>query len=207
MRTARLSNPLPLLLLALLLISAVWGLRSVSAKLPPPSPATAGSAFAAATTDGCLPSHDGYLRARLRSGSLEKGDVDIDWNDADMQCEGGLRPDAQGMRMMFAGRKPGDQHRLRLVFGLAAQPDVHEAHNVPTNITLIDEDDQRLFSTAGDGKCTIDALTLQPTLASADEHWHRFTARGFCTGPASTLSGNDTLLVDRFDFAGMVRDD
>jgi hypothetical protein len=154
---------------------------------------------AATAAKGCTPTDGAYLRLRLRAA--DQPDLDIDWKDADMQCEGGLRPEGRGIRMVFAGALP-DGHQLRVVFGMATAADVIPARNVPTNLTVIFEDEQKLFSTAGDGKCTIDALTLQ---VSAGRRW--LAARGFCTEPAIHIGGSDTLLVDRFDFAGVAPDE
>ena len=48
-------------------------------------------------TSSCLPSHDGYLRVRLRGAR----DLDVDWHDADLECEGGERPGQGGLRLAF----------------------------------------------------------------------------------------------------------
>jgi len=70
---------------------------------------------------------------------------------------------------------------------------------------VIFEGERRLFATQGDDKCTVDALTQQRTgpLGGPERSW-RIEARGFCVGPAATLSGDARLLVTRFDFAGRI---
>ncbi|HEX2789600.1 MAG TPA: hypothetical protein VHN17_04165 [Steroidobacteraceae bacterium] len=133
--------------------------------------------------------------------------MDIDWHDADMQCDGGPRPGQRGVRLTFAGPALRGQHTLRFVFGIAAAPGARSAHNVPTNVTVIFEGERKLFSTAGDGKCSIDEYTEQPLPAPADARLHRLSARGFCTAPATTLAGKGGLLLSRFDFAGPVLDE
>jgi hypothetical protein len=165
-----------------------------------PSGITPAVAAPAVAASNCLPSHDGYLRLRMRGAS----DMDIDWRDADMQCDGGPRPGQQGLRLTFAGPAQGGGHNLRFVFGIAAAPGARSAHNVPANVTVIFEGERKLFSTAGDGKCTIDEFTEQPLPAQADAHLHRLTARGFCIAPATALAGKAGLLLSRFDFAGPV---
>jgi hypothetical protein len=166
------------------------------------APTAIAPAAAAPATDAssCLPTHDGYLRLRMRGDS----NLDIDWRDADMQCDGGPRPGQQGVRLTFAGPAHGGAHNLRFVFGIAAAPGARSAHNVPANVTVIFEGERKLFSTAGDGKCTIDELTEQSLPAQADRHLHRLTARGFCIAPATALAGKAGLLLSRFDFAGPV---
>ena len=48
---------------------------------------------------GCFAAGDGYLRARMR-GAV---DLDLDWKDAQMQCEGGPRPSGNGIRVSIGG--------------------------------------------------------------------------------------------------------
>jgi hypothetical protein len=188
---------LTVLLYLLVLMTSAFGIRSAQALV-----ASAPAPIAAHPRAGCLPSRDGYLRARIRGEDA----INIDWHDADMQCDGGLRPeDLGGMRVTFAGSLPQDGRQVRLIFGIAAPADARTAHDVPANVTLIFEDDKKLYSTAGEGKCTIDELSLQ-SAAEAHGSWRRLVARGFCTIPVTTLNGSEALELDRFDFAGGLRD-
>jgi hypothetical protein len=150
---------------------------------------------------GCIPTGDAYLRARLRGDS----DLDLNWSDTQMQCDGDPRPDGSGVRVTFVGRAPAGV--IRLVFGVAADPKTVSARNVPTNVTVIFEDQQKLYSTAGDGKCTIDELKQRSNPAEGIGRWLRVEARGYCTGPATIITGSDSLLMDRFDFAGIVHEE
>jgi hypothetical protein len=172
-------------------------------------------------THGCPAKNGGYLRARLRGAST----LDIDWRGGQLQCEGDPRPDQHGLRMTFVGTVgPGDHH-LRFVFGIDTRARAGEAHEVPTNLTLIFEGEGRLYATRGNGQCTIDWLRAQPLRASDRTRRLQIEARGFCIGPASALEdasvnthgasaagaaagdalAGDQLLVTRFDFAGAVR--
>jgi hypothetical protein len=169
---------------------------------------TAADASTAAVTPAtmapnCLPSHDGYLRLRMRGAS----NMDIDWHDADMQCDGGPRPGQQGLRVTFLGPAQRGGHNLRFVFGIAAAPGARSAHNVPANVTVIFEGEHKLYSTAGDGKCTIDEFTEEALPGNVDRHLRRLSARGFCTAPARAVAGRSGLLLSRFDFAGLVLDE
>lgn len=164
----------------------------------PPAAATAATAGAASATAGCLPGHDGYLRLRLR-GAIDR---DIDWPDAQLQCEGGPRPQHRGGRIAFAGPVQAG-HRLRLVFGLTGLAAGHDAHNLPTNVTVIVEGAAQLYATLGDGKCSTAELTQRPLPTAAGAHRYRITARGFCLEPATAASGG-RLLISRFDFAGPI---
>lgn len=155
---------------------------------------------------GCLAAGDGYLRARVR-GAL---DLDLDWKDAQMQCEGAPRPPGKdhgsnGVRVSIAGPLRGDGRRIRLVFGIADLREGASGQALRTNVTLLFEGEKRLFATLGDDKCTTDSVSQQrvETLGS-DRAVYRVVARGFCTGPASNLTQTERVVITSFDFAGRV---
>jgi hypothetical protein len=159
------------------------------------SPGTA----AARAHHGCLPTGNGYLRARIR-GALN---LDIDWHNGEIECEGGPRPDGSGLRVSFAGPAHADGRRLRMVFGVGSVHEGRGGHDLPTNLTVIFEGEERLFATRGDDHCTVDDLRQERVgaLGGPKRSW-RIVARGFCISPASTLSSDARILIDRFDFAG-----
>jgi hypothetical protein len=167
--------------------------------MPPGAlPGPAGAPPAAAPR-GCLPAGNGYLRARIR-GALN---LDIDWHNAEIECDGGPRPDGSGIRVSFAGPKRSDGHRLRLVFGVNAAREGHAARDLPTNLTLIVEGAQRLYTTRGEDHCTVDSLIEQRlSTPGRKPRTYRVVARGFCVAPASTLNNAEHILVSSFDFAG-----
>ncbi|MBV9344168.1 MAG: hypothetical protein JOZ03_04170 [Gammaproteobacteria bacterium] len=174
--------PIRALLLSLV-TTAAW-----AAPPPPVAPPT-----------GCLPTGNGYLRARIR-GAMN---LDLNWRNAEIQCEGGLRPDGSGLRLAFAGPLHGDGRRLRLVFGVQAVQEGRAGRDLPTNLTVIFEGEERLFATRGDDHCTVDRLEQERlgALGGSRRTW-RIVARGFCVAPASTLASDARILVSRFDFAG-----
>ena len=161
--------------------------------LPAAAPAPAGPRH------GCLASGDGYLRAVIR-GALN---LDLDWHDAELECEGGPRPDGSGLRVSFAGPAHGEGHRLRIVFGVESVHEGSPGRELPTNLTVIFEGEERLFATRGDDHCTVDELRQERVgaLGGPRRSW-RIVARGFCIAPASTLSSDARILMSRFDFAG-----
>ena len=162
---------------------------------PPPAPASK----PAQHTAGCLQAGNGYLRARIR-GSLN---LDIDWHNGEIECDGGSRPDGSGIRVSFAGPRQSDGRRLRMVFGVGEAKEGRSGRELPTNLTVIFEGEDRLFATRGDGRCTVDELEQERLGAlGGPRRTYRIVARGFCVDPASTLSGDGRILVSRFDFAG-----
>jgi hypothetical protein len=153
---------------------------------------------------GCLAGGNGYLRAKIR-GAMS---LDVNWHNAEMECEGGPRPDGSGIRVAFAGPRHPDGRRLRLVFGVEALQEGHPAHDLPTNLTVIFEGEERLFATRGDDHCTVDELHQERVgaLGGTQRSW-RIVARGFCVAPASNLTGDARILVSSFDFAGVAQFD
>src|SRR5256886_11532824 len=125
-----------LLLCAGGLATALSGAASIAAARPAPAvPAPAGG------SKGCLPGGNGYLRARIR-GALN---LDIDWHDAEIECDGGPRPDGSGLRVSFAGPRHADGRRLRLVFGVGSVQEGRTGRALPTNLTVIFEGEERVL--------------------------------------------------------------
>ena len=165
---------------------------------PPAKPA---AQTAANTTAGCFAVGGGYLRARMR-GAL---DLDLNWKNEEMLCEGGPRPSGNGVRVSIGGPPRADGHRLRLVFGIAGIGEGDGGQALRTNLTILFEGEQRIFATQGDDKCTVDSLTqARVEVPGPGRAVYRVVARGFCLGPATSLSRNERVLLTSFDFAGRV---
>jgi hypothetical protein len=181
-------------LLALALASAV-GAGTAAAQ-----PARQSAPAAVTATHGCLPTGNGYLRATIR-GALN---LDINWRNAELECEGDERPDGSAIRVIFAGPRGPNGHRLRMVFGIGRAREGKSGRELPTNLTVILEGDGRLFATRGDDHCTVDSLRQDRLPGGAGAaHSYRMVARGFCISPAGTLNNAQRILVSSFDFAGL----
>jgi hypothetical protein len=153
------------------------------------------------STHGCLASGDGYLRARIR-GALN---LDVSLRNAELECDGGPRPDGSGIRVSFAGPARSDGRRLRMVFGVTKATEGAKGRELPTNLTVIFEGEQRMFATRGDDKCTVDEFNQERVGAlGGPTRTYRVIARGFCITPVKALDSEQTILVNSFDFAGNV---
>ena len=162
-----------------------------------PSPAAADPA----ARTGCLAAGDGYLRARVR-GAIA---LDLDWKDAQMQCEGAPRPSGNGVRVSIGGPLRGAGRRIRIVFGIAGVGEGAAGTALRTNVTLLFEGEKRIFATQGDDKCTVDSLRQQRVETLGQSRTiYRVEARGFCVGPATSLLRDERVFITSFDFAGRV---
>jgi hypothetical protein len=154
---------------------------------------------APAARHGCLPGGDGYLRARLRGTE----NLDVDWHNAELECDGGPRPGGVGLRVSFAGPPHPDGRRLRMVFGMSRVREGRGGRELPTNVTIIFEGEQRFYSTRGDEHCTVDRLRQERIGAlGGDKRTWRVVASGFCVSPANGVNSEGRILVMSFDFAG-----
>jgi hypothetical protein len=152
-------------------------------------------------SQGCLVSGNGYLRAKIR-GSMK---LDIDLHDSELECDGGVRPDGSGIRVSFAGPLRSDGRRIRMVFGIIGTAEGAAGRELPTNLTVIFEGEQRLFATRGDDKCTADELSQERVGAlGGPVRSYRIVARGFCIAPINALTGPEKIFISSFDFAGNV---
>ena len=154
------------------------------------------AAAKAAAPASCLPSGDGYLRARV-GGAI---DADIDWPNSGTVCDGEQKTTPAGIRVSFRRAAP-TRPNLLFVFGLTGVREGQSLTAGRVNLTVFDQGRGRVFSTEGDGRCTIDSLSQRRVGAG---HTYRIEARGFCTEPARAVRGRGDILVSRFDFAGVV---
>jgi len=155
----------------------------------------------AKNSHGCLASGDGYLRARIRGALV----LDVSLRNAELECDGGPRPDGSGIRVSFAGPARSDGRRLRMVFGVAKAKEGALGRELPTNLTVIFEGEQRMFATRGDDKCTVDEFKQERVGAlGGPVRTYRVIARGFCIAPVKALNSEQTIVVNSFDFAGNV---
>lgn len=162
----------------------------------PSSPSRAGPARKRATR-GCLADGSGYLRARIQ-GAVN---LDIDWPNVRLACEGSARSRGRGLRLSFAGPLP--RHgRLRMIFGVAAVRAGHPGRELPTSVTVIFEGKRRLYATLGRNKCTVDRLRQRLVARHGRIDIYRVAARGFCFDPLTDLIHDDRIVMSRFDFAG-----
>ena len=143
----------------------------------------------------CVPAEEGSLHARLQ-GAV---DAEIDWADGVPQCKGGLRPDGDGVRLIYKGNLP--EGPLLVVIGIGPLRAGESARDVPVNLTLVREGTGRFFATQGNDKCAMDEVRQEP---AGEPQVYRLTGRGYCIQPARAVGGDGAVLVSRFDVKALV---
>jgi len=148
------------------------------------------------TLNLCSRESDGFLSGRMY-GAL---DLNIDWQGANMNCEGMLRPDGNGIRLLFAS-KQGRKARLVFVIGVEGRIDQLTRKERVANITIIDEIDGRFFSTSGIDRCW---TTIHKVEKIVGERFPAFQIDGdvYCAGGLPSLSDRGTVTLGDFRFSG-----
>jgi hypothetical protein len=177
------------------------GDRGTAQEEPPAQSATAAkdgaTPTAAASPALCTPAPTGSLRARL-NGAI---DAEIDWGPDTQHCLGGVRPQGDGVRLIYKGSIP-EIGPLLLVFGVAPLRLGESARDVPVNLTVVREGTGQFFATQGEDKCALDSVAQTPV--PGDTSSYRLEGRGYCVQPARAVGGDGAVLVSRFDVVATV---
>jgi len=194
--------PAPLLALALLAGGCGHAGDQPRPGATPSGPTTNAPTDAAAPLSSagdalCVPAETGALRARLQ-GTI---DAEIDWGPDQEHCLGGVRPQGDGLRLVYKGSVT-DVGSLLLVFGVGPLRPGESARNVPVNLTVVREGTGQFFATQGQDKCALDTVTQAPV--PGDTSFYRLEGRGYCTQPARAVGGEGAVLLSRFDVIAVV---
>lgn len=148
----------------------------------------------------CLPGQEGFLSMRLR-GSIE---AEVSWKEPELDCTGMSRPDGRGLRIRFAGPLESGGE-LAVVFAAPELGIGVSGRGVPVNVTLLHSAGERIYGTQGDSRCVFDEVEQRAIEdRSFPSRSFRVSARGFCVAPARAVDGDGSVLLTRFDFAGLV---
>lgn len=166
--------------------------------LPPAAPTTT-----AAPSEGgrpCSLRPDGYLRGRF-FGAVS---LTADWSGNGLICDGMQKPGGQGVRLFFAGEKPGGG-RISVVIAIEGRPDALVGADRAANVTVIDEQESRFFSTSGAGRCWAIISSVTALARSRDyPSGHRIDGMLYCLGALPSLSDRTSLTLGDLSFAGRV---
>jgi hypothetical protein len=156
---------------------------------------SADSALSPPRLQACTLLEDGFLRGRLY-GALE---AEIDWAGRALRCDGMLRPDGGGMRLLFSAGDP--RIGLLFVLGIDSEPDGALGRELKLNLTIIDENRDRFFNSGIGERCwaRLDKVQL---LGRAGRREYGIAGEFYCAGALAAVNGPGSLTPADFQFSG-----
>lgn len=178
----------------LLSVVATVGLAALVglAELPAP-PAQSDTSLQPPAFEPCGTGSGGYLRGQLH-GDIQQT---IDWADDGMRCDGMLRPEDAGLRLIFAPAE-GAAGPL-VVIGLDGGPEEVVGREVVANLTIVDEGNGRFFNSGPGERCWAQTSRLQP-----DAGGYEVAGRLYCAGALAEVNGPGTVTPGELEFAGRI---
>ncbi len=170
---------------------------------PTPPGAPKGGAAAANDQKPCTLQPEGFLRGRF-FGALN---LTADWSGANLYCDGMERPGGDGIRLFFATARRGGE-RLSVLIGIDGKPADLPGQERPANVTVIDEQAGRFFSSGGPGRCWASIASVVP-LPGADRTpaGYRIDGLVYCVGALPSVGDRTSLTLSELQFAGRVSAD
>lgn len=167
--------------------------------LPPRAPEPQTSAVSG-PRPACVPGAGGFLRGRF-FGAL---DLTVDWSGAALACDGMQKPDGGGIRLFFSGDQPGGG-RVSLLIGVEGQAGELAGAERPANVTVIDERENRFFSSAGTGRCWAAISAVTPLDPGPDRPpGSRVAGLVYCVGALPSVGDRSSLTLGELQFAGWI---
>jgi hypothetical protein len=131
----------------------------------------------------------------------------IDWVAESMTCEGMRRPNSEGARLRFAGQVGEKDARQHVAFILSI-PDLKQGSagkELPTRVTIIEEDAGRFFSTQESAVCwtNIDSQEARSDYQGVTMPGHyEISGLLYCVSPVAELNGSSSITLSDLVFHG-----
>lgn len=186
------------------LSAAVVLLLGTLALLQSPPPAVPNGVPAATSENQpCTLRPEGFLRGRF-FGALN---LTADWSGANLYCDGMQRPGGDGIRLFFARAQQGGE-RISVLIGIDGRPAELVGKERPANVTVIDEQAGRFFSSGGPGRCwaSIASVAPLPPTGTAPAGY-RIDGLVYCLGALPSVGDRSSLTLSELEFAGRVSAD
>lgn len=134
----------------------------------------------------------------------------IDWHGDALTCEGMKRPHGKGARLRFAGKVgvEDDQRPFAIILSI---PDLRRGRagdELPTRVTLIEEEAARFFSTRDSDICWSDVDEQSPIRRSdgtAIRDRYMISGVTYCVAPVAELNGRDSITLSELEFSGQLQ--
>jgi hypothetical protein len=170
---------------------------------PPLLGFTAASALIGCSKPAPLPARNDGCSDQL-VGEIYGGiEAKLDWQAQQLECAGMLRPNGQGARLRFSGaaESAAGQKYLLFILALAGLERDRIATELPTTITVIEDDAGRFFSNGENRVCWTD-IHSQVLLQEPDDYSISGTA--YCVSPLAELNGQSSVSFTDLQFTGQL---
>lgn len=133
----------------------------------------------------------------------------IDWQGDSLTCEGMKRPHGKGARLRFAGKVGPEEGRPFAI--ILSIPDLgrgRAADELPTRVTLIEENAARFFSTQDTDICWSDVNEQSPMQrpdGSTIRDRYKISGVTYCVAPIPELNGSESITLSEMAFSGQLR--
>jgi hypothetical protein len=127
---------------------------------------------------------------------------EIEWYLDEMQCQGMPRPGGAGVRLRFSGAAGEKGLPIAFIIGLPGLERDTDGVELPSNVTIIDEENARFFSTPGLDSCWTD-VEAQWTV-DGDSDRYRIDGVLFCITPLPEVNGEASVSVPELRFSGIL---
>jgi hypothetical protein len=145
----------------------------------------------------CTVGEPGRLLASLY-GSVKQ---ELELRGNELLCAGKLNRLSGDSRLAFSTEPAGVTANLVIVIGLESVVENTNQEGLPTNLTILDQDNGLFFGTQGNGRCWTD---LNQTSAGEASQSGQISANGevYCAGAIPQIQGPGSVTVSNLKFAG-----
>lgn len=129
----------------------------------------------------------------------------LDWTGSDLECMGMPRPDNKGARLRFAGTTnvAGEARRIAIIISLPELKRGQAVQETPANITIMEENGGRFFSSSGASFCLSDIDEQVPD-AEGKPGEYRISGVLYCVAALVELNGSGGVSLGDLRFSGRV---
>ena len=144
---------------------------------------------------------EGRLTVALYGGLQTR----LDWAGSDLECLGMPRPDNEGARLRFAGTSnvAGKARRIAIIISLPELKRGQTVQETPANITIMEENSGRFFSSSQASFCLSDIDAQEPD-AEGKPGEYRISGVLYCVAALAELNGSGDVSLGDLRFSGRV---
>ncbi len=148
---------------------------------------------AAPQISNCMMDRPGYLRGAIY-GELKQ---DINLVGKSLSCDGMPHPDGKGIRLFFSA----EPNNISFIIGVEGRLENMAGNEQSVNLTVIDEQNGRFYSTAGLERCWTHIEAVEPYQSRTSAHY-RIDGVLYCSGALASLIDKQSITLGDIHFSG-----